>query len=192
MGYRALAFTDHVDASNYDIVVPKIVRLCDELEGQPVNVLPGVELTHVPPDHIRDLTAKCRDMGAAIVVAHGETIVEPVTPGTNRAAIEARVDILAHPGLITDEDAVLAAERGVALEISGRGGHSFANGHVAAAAKKHGASLVFNTDAHAPRDLMDKSMAWKVSAGAGMADAEIEEMFGFARDMVKRAREKRM
>jgi histidinol phosphatase-like PHP family hydrolase len=68
-------------------------------------------------------------------VVHGETIVEPVLPGTNRAAIAAGVDILAHPGLITKEEAMLAAQKGVLLEITTRRGHSFTNGHVASIAR---------------------------------------------------------
>ena len=43
--------------------------------------------------------------------------MEPVEPGTNEAAIRSPwVDVLAHPGLITPEEARLAAERGVRLE----------------------------------------------------------------------------
>ena len=35
------------------------------------------------------------------VVVHGETLVEPVEPGTNRAAVSCpEVDILAHPGCL--------------------------------------------------------------------------------------------
>jgi len=185
MGYRAIAFTDHVDVSNYDLVVPRLARLCRELEGFSVTVLPGAELTHVPPEKIGDLVKRCRGAGAKIIVVHGETIVEPVAPGTNRAAIEAGADILAHPGLITDEDAGLAARKGVALEISGRGGHSFTNGRVLAMARKNGASLVFNTDAHAPRDLMDSSMARKVAMGAGMTEEEVEAMFAGSLKLVE-------
>ncbi|MGK7345615.1 MAG: histidinol phosphate phosphatase domain-containing protein [Candidatus Nitrospinota bacterium M3_3B_026] len=186
-GYRAIAFTDHVDASNYDFTAPRIARACDELAGGPVTALPGVEITHVPPDRIGDLVKSCREAGARIIVVHGESIVEPVAPGTNRAAIEAGVDILAHPGLITGEDAALAAEMGVLLEISGRGGHSFTNGHVAATARKAGAGLVFNTDAHRIGDLMDAEMAFKVALGAGMSEGEVERMFEAAMELVRKA-----
>ena len=186
MGYRVLAFTDHVDASNYDFVIPGIVRVCEELDGQPITVLPGVEITHVPPEKIKGLADRCRDMGAKVIVVHGETIVEPVAPGTNRAAIEAGVDILAHPGLITEEEAALAAEKGVALEISGRGGHSFTNGHVLSMARKSGAQLVFDTDAHQPKDLMDKATAFRVALGAGMTGTEAETMFDFAENLAGR------
>ena len=35
--------------------------------------------------------ASSRELGAKIVVVHGETVAEPVEPGNNRAAIEAGV-----------------------------------------------------------------------------------------------------
>ncbi|MBU1083703.1 MAG: histidinol phosphate phosphatase domain-containing protein, partial [Candidatus Omnitrophica bacterium] len=94
--------------------------------------------------------------GALIVVGHGESPAEPVIKGTNRAAIEAGVDILAHPGNISPEDALLAAENGVYLEITSRRGHSFGNEHVFAEALKAGAEMVFNTDSHGPEDLMSE------------------------------------
>lgn len=187
-GYRTIAFTDHVDNSNYDIIAPHLARFCQEMEDSSITVIAGVELTHVPPKMIANLVVKCRDLGATIVLVHGETIIEPVEPGTNRAAIEAGVDILAHPGLISTEDAKEAADRGVALEISGRGGHSFANGHVVSVARETGAKLIFSTDAHQPRDLMSRDMAITVSQAAGMNSQEIDKMFANANDLVVRAK----
>ena len=81
-------------------------------------------------------------------MAHGETIAEPVAPGTNRAALESDIDILAHPGLISEQEVIVAGEKGILLEISARKGHSLTNGHVARLAKNVGAKLVINTDAH--------------------------------------------
>lgn len=78
----------------------------------------------------------------------------PVIPGTNAAAIQAGVDILAHPGFIREEDARLAAEKGVYLEITSREGHSEGNEHVFETATKTGARLVLNTDTHSPEDLL--------------------------------------
>lgn len=187
IGITALAITDHADYSNYDTVLAGLTRFCLQYTGSPVAVLPGVEITHAPPWQIKKLVKLCRAAGAKIVVVHGETVVEPVEPGTNRAAIEAGVDILAHPGLITDDDATLAAEKGVALEISGRGGHSYTNGHVASVARRRGAALVFNTDSHAPRDLMGDVMARIVARGAGLSDEEVTAMFENSRMIVERA-----
>ncbi len=187
VGYRYIAFTDHVDASNCEIVVPAIAQFCKEFDGGAIRTIPGVELTHVPPAAIADVAEKCRKLGAKLILVHGETIVEPVAEGTNRAAIEAKVDIIAHPGLIDDESAKLAAKNGVALEISGRRGHGFTNGHVLAMARAYGAPLVFNTDSHQPSDLMNRDMANKVAAGAGMSDDEIETMFNYAQALAEKA-----
>ncbi|PLX88619.1 MAG: PHP domain-containing protein [Desulfuromonas sp.] len=173
-GYRALAITDHADQSNLEMLLSNMVGVVDELgRANNLEVLVGVELTHVPPRMIAECTRRARALGAQLVVCHGETIVEPVADGTNRAAIEAGVDILSHPGLISDEDVRLAAQKGVALEISTRKGHCLANGHVARLAREYGASLVINNDAHAPGDLMSLEMACNVALGAGMSNEEV-------------------
>jgi histidinol phosphatase-like PHP family hydrolase len=122
-----------------------------------------------------------------LVVVHGQTIVEPVPAGTNRAAIEAGVDILAHPGLITAEDVHLAAERGVALEISARRGHSLTNGHVLRLARSVGATLVLNTDAHGPYDLIAESYARSILQGAG---CDLEELQPILENSVRIAQSK--
>jgi histidinol phosphatase-like PHP family hydrolase len=133
------------------------------------------------------LTRKARKMGAVIVVAHGETLVEPVHPGTNRAAIEAKVDILAHPGLITRPEAELAAKNGVYLEITTRKGHSLSNGHVATMAAATGAKLVIDTDSHEPGDLVTEEFARTVLLGAGIDRRQIDGIFQNSRDLVQRA-----
>ncbi len=167
-GYRALGITDHVDFANIEFIlsqVPKIKEIEDVLD---IKILCGVELTHVPPPKIEKLAKLAKKLGAEIIVVHGETPVEPVAPGTNRAALESGIDILAHPGFITPEDADLAKDNGVCLEITARGGHNMTNGHVARIAQESGASLVVNTDAHAPEDLIDRSRAIEIAMGAGL------------------------
>lgn len=62
------------------------------------------EITHVPPSRIAEVSEKAKKLGAKIVVIHGETISEPVAPGTNHESIMCEfVDILAHPGFISEE-----------------------------------------------------------------------------------------
>lgn len=186
-GCRYVGISDHVDSSNLDSVAPRIAAVAAENNGHTrIVMVPGVELTHVPPPLFASLTRRARELGAAYVVAHGESPVEPVAPGTNRAAIEAGVDILAHPGLITEEEAALAAERGVLLEITARKGHSLTNGHVARMARAAGASLVLNTDAHAPGDLIDLDFARIVARGAGLDDEEFERMRNRSLDLIRR------
>ncbi|ADY73488.1 PHP domain protein [Desulfurobacterium thermolithotrophum DSM 11699] len=178
IGYRALAITDHVDYSNYRFVLERLYETVDILnENTSLTVIPGVEITHVPPVKIPELIQKCRETGAKLVVVHGETVVEPVASGTNRAAIEGKADILAHPGLITKEEVELAVENGIYLEITSRKGHNITNGHVAKLAKEIGAKLVINTDTHSPGDLIPRSFAIKVGIGAGLTIQEVEECF---------------
>jgi len=187
-GYRAIAITDHADHSNLDFIIPRIVTVCEKIsEVSSLRVLPGIELTHVHPEHISSLAREARALGAKIIVVHGETVVEPVMPGTNRAALEASVDILAHPGLLTEEEAKIAAGSSVFLEISARQGHSLANGRVAALARRFGAKLVLNTDAHTPRDLVDRNMATVIARGAGMSEEEIGMMFKNSESLVEEA-----
>jgi histidinol phosphatase-like PHP family hydrolase len=180
-GYRCLVIADHVDHSVIDFTVPRLVKVCRELAGLvSIRVKPGAELTHVRPEHFARLTKEARRLGAEVVLGHGETLVEPVISGTNRAAIEAGVDVLAHPGLISMADARLAARKGVCLEISGRQGHSLTNGHVAAVARAAGARLVFGSDSHIPGDLVPRPMAERIAAGAGLSPGEIKRMFARA------------
>ena len=187
-GYTVLGISDHVDFTNIETVIISIMKLKKEIEyHEGIQIVPGVEITHCPARLIGELTAKARKMGIAYVVVHGETIAEPVEVGTNRAAIEAKVDILAHPGLISEEDVALAAEKGVLLEISSRKGHSLTNGHVAKLALAAGAGLIFNTDSHSPSDLVDKEHALRIAMGAGLSKDDFLAMQRNALELVGRA-----
>lgn len=187
MGYSAIAITDHADASNLDFIVPRIIEACNVINKRwNIKAIPGVELTHIPPDTIADLTNEARLLGARLVLVHGETIVEPVIPGTNRAAIEAGVDILAHPGLIDKKDLLLAKKKGIYLEITTRSGHSYTNGYVASEAMKIGAKLIINTDSHQPGDLVSDAMAGRVLMGAGIPVRLMKEIFNNSKEIVKR------
>ncbi|MBU0985678.1 MAG: histidinol phosphate phosphatase domain-containing protein [Proteobacteria bacterium] len=176
-GLTGIGITDHGDLSNIDFIIPRIVTIARELNKVlNITVVPGIEITHVPPEMFKETVAKARALGAKIIVAHGETLAEPVAPGTNRAAIDADIDVLAHPGLISEEDVFRAKAKGVLLEISARKGHSLANGHVARLAAKAGAKLVINTDAHEPGDLMGQNLARRIVCGAGLTERDFEIM----------------
>jgi len=188
-GYRALAITDHADHSNIDFVVPRLVKVCAKLsESGDMIVIPGIELTHVPPVFIAELAKEARSLGAKIILVHGETIVEPVPPGSNLAALKAPIDILAHPGLITEEEGLLASSNKIFLEITTRKGHSLTNGHVLKTARRSGAGLILNTDSHSPEDLMSLEKAVKIARGAGMTEEEIMAMFKNAEFLAHRNR----
>ncbi len=187
-GYKVIAITDHADASNIDFIIPRMAVACSELSRcWKIKALPGIELTHIPPETFAELVDRARSLGAAIVVAHGETLVEPVHAGTNRAAIEARVDILAHPGLITKEEAKLAARNGVCLEITSRKGHSLSNGHVAKIALETGTKLVIDTDSHEPGDLITDEFAYSVLRGAGLSGDKITEIMNNSKELAAKA-----
>jgi histidinol phosphatase-like PHP family hydrolase len=186
-GYKTIAITDHADHSNIDFIIPRMVKVCSRItEKGGIKVIPGIELTHVHPDDIAALASEARKLGAKIVVVHGQTITEPVPVGTNLAAIKAGVDILAHPGLITEEEAQLAVQKNVYLEITTRRGHSLTNGHVAVLAKKHQARLVLDNDAHSVSDFVGEAMAMKIARGAGLTDTEISAMLDNSRRIVQR------
>lgn len=187
IGYRALAITDHADHSNIDFIIPRLVKALKEIQPYtPLVLIPGIEITHVPPASIPELAKEARTLGAKIVVVHGETLVEPVKEGTNKAALQSDIDILAHPGLISEEEVKEASKRGIYLEITARKGHSLSNGHVARLAQKYSAKLVINTDAHSPGDLISKDFASRVLKGAGLSDTDIQEIFRNMEDIVRR------
>jgi len=187
-GYKALAITDHVDQSNIDIVIPRIVKAIKALrDAVSIKVIPGAEITHVPPALISSMVKEARQLGAKIVVVHGETIAEPVAAGTNKAAIEAGADIVSHPGIISTEDLLLAKEKGVALEITSRKGHCLSNGHVAKEGIKSGVSLVINTDAHSPADLITRETAKKILRAAGIEENRVESIFENSKALMEKA-----
>ena len=174
LDHETIAITDHIDSSN----VSSVAKLADAIEdinnNWDINVVPGAEVTHVPVEVIDRLAKKARDFGAKIVVVHGETLAEPVVEGTNLKAVESEdVDILAHPGLITIEEAEIAKDNNIFLEISGRKGHSLANGHVAKIATETGANLVINTDTHSPDNLITFEEAKKIGFGAGLSEKQV-------------------
>ena len=142
LGHETIAITDHVDYSNIE-TIPNIKKAIDDINKN------------------WDITV------------HGETLNEPVIGGTNLAAVSCKdVDILGHPGLITEEEAEIALENDVTLEISARKGHCLGNGHVANIARKVGNDLVVDTDTHAPDDLITFERAIEIALGAGMSREE--------------------
>ena len=191
-GYRMLGLSDHSDIATLPAQMPVIIsaaRTENRNQGG-VFVFAGTEITHVRPAQIGEAVKLARDLGAWYVIVHGETLSEPVAAGTNRAAIEAGVDILAHPGLIGEDEVKLAAERGVMLEISGKRGHCLANGHVARLARRHGAMLLFGSDSHTVGEMPTRDHAERICLAAGLDPAEVDAMFARAFDFGKKLRER--
>jgi histidinol phosphatase-like PHP family hydrolase len=186
-GYRILGISDHVDVTTIETVAASILKLLKYNElHEGLRIVAGAELTHCPVKQIGELTTMARKLGFSYVVVHGETIAEPVEKGTNAAAIEAGVDILAHPGLITPKEVEAARDRGVLLEITTRKGHSLTNGHVAKLAGAAGAKLVINTDSHSPSDLVTDAEALNVALGAGLGEQDFAAMQHNAEALIRK------
>ncbi len=186
-GYTAIGISDHVDSTNMEGVIAAMRKLAEKASAyEGITVIAGVELTHVPPVLIGELIAAARKLGALYVVVHGETIVEPVQRGTNRAAIEGGADILAHPGLITEEEVRLAKEKGVFLEITTRRGHSLTTAHVARLAETPPPPLSLNTQTHDPGDPAAREEAKRIVLGAGLTALAFDGMRENSRKLVKR------
>ena len=177
-GYKVIAITDHVDYSNIDQVIPAILKFTRNWPKEStIKVLPGVELTHLPLGQFESMVKHCRKKGIKVIIGHGETTVEPVFQGTNRAALEADIDILAHPGWISDADVKLAQSRGIFLEITSRHGHNATNSFVAKRAMKFGAKLILNHDSHNPEDIISPALLKKVGLKAGLTASQIASIY---------------
>lgn len=174
-GYNCIAITDHADYSNIKATTGAIVNFCHHWPKKfPIKVLPGIELTHLPLSQFKPLASYARKRGIKIIIAHGETIVEPVIKGTNAAALEADIDILAHPGLITDEETRLAKKKGIFLEVTSRVDHRDTNSQVVEKALKFGAKLILNNDSHRIEDIITPVQLIKVGIDAGLSRKQIE------------------
>jgi len=175
-GYKVIGLTDHVDYSNIEFVYTSLKQFTDTMKKSEwdIIVIPGVEITHVPTAKIEKIIQKAKDLKIPLIIVHGETPVEPVEVGTNRAAIESGADIVAHPGLITEEDIKRAVELGVTLEITARKGHSLTNGHVAKMALKYNACLTLDSDSHSHQDFLTPELRVKVLKGCGMEKNQID------------------
>jgi len=175
-GNSAIAITDHVDFSNLEETLSSITKFIKEQgPSLPIKVLPGVEISYLAPDLIKKVALKARKLGAKIIIVHGESVVEPAVPkGTNHAALQLKglVDILAHPGKISEEDTLLAKINKIYLELSARRSHSKGNKHVAKMAKQFGAKLLVNTDSHCEHDLINQEQALQIAKAAGLNPAE--------------------
>lgn len=177
-GYAALAITDHTGPGSLARIIKEVSVDCELARAHwGIMVIPGVELTHLPSQAINDTAKKAKELGARLVVVHGETPVEPVEEGTNLAAVRSRyVDILAHPGHMVEEVAEIASENGIFIEITTRRGHSTANAHVAKLAGKAGALMLLNSDTHDEDDLLTDLQAREVLRQAGLSSRKFKQI----------------
>lgn len=190
-GYKAIAITDHVDFSNIDLVIKAILTFTSHWPKDcQIKVLPGVELTHLPLEQFKPLARYARKQGIKIIIGHGQTLAEPVIEGTNRAALESDIDILAHPGLITREETQIAKKRGVFLEITSRKGHWDTNMHVVERALEFDARLILNHDSHSPEDIISPDELKNIAIRSGLNLKMINQIYKDTEALI-RTKEKR-
>jgi putative hydrolase len=176
-GYKAIALTDHVDSGTMEWVINQLLKICQDTSTYSnIIAIPGVEITHQPPETIPELVKEARAQGARLVVVHGESPVEPVPPRTNYYALQSDIDFLAHPGLISPEELMIAQQKGIPLELSARCGHSLTNGYLVAMAHKYNVKLIINSDAHSHLDFLTPELWRKVGLGAGLSEEELKQV----------------
>lgn len=177
LGHKALAVTDHIALDDPQPLLHHLRQEAMAWDGEALTTLIGVEVTMVAPGRIPEVVRAARRAGAEVVIVHGETPANPVPPGTNRAAVELNdVDILAHPGFLTVEEAELAKAHDVILELTARSLHMVTNGHVARTALEVGNDLVVDSDAHATDELVPLLQAERVARGAGVPESALQRI----------------
>jgi len=172
--HLAVAIADHVDKSNIRGLVRGLVDVARDVNSLwDIRLLVGVEITHVPHQTIDELARTSKEMGANIVVVHGESPVEPVAKGTNAAAARSRyVDIIAHPGRLSIEDARSAADAGKFAEITAKKGHGKTNSWVARVCTETGLDMLVNTDLHSPEDFISQERALGIALESGLSEKD--------------------
>jgi putative hydrolase len=174
--YKAIAITDHVGIGSLERIIVEVTKDCALAQAHwDIIAIPGVELTLLPAAAIAETAKQAKELGAQLVLVHGETGLEPIEPGTNLAAVNSpHVDILAHPGLLSLEEAETAAANGVFIELTARKSYSSRNGHIVKITRLAGAKLLINSDAHEKQELLTPALAHAIAQGAGLDDREIE------------------
>lgn len=193
-GYRALGLTDHVGVGALHELMSRLKADRDVIERHwPIHVVVGVELTHLPPEALFEAANLAREAGAELIVLHGETPAEPVLPGTVCAGITTGlIDVVGHPGLLSEEDVQLAKEYDVYLELTARGSHALTNGHVARLALRIGAKLLVNSDAHDACDLLTPERQRIAALGAGVDEASLPDVLqNWPEELLRRTIERR-
>ncbi len=177
-GYRCIGITDHASYSNLEHLTESVKKDCELAEKYwDIIAVPGVELTNVPAASIDGMARSAKELGARMVVVHGESIVEEVEEGTNLAALRSEyVDLLAHPGIMTSEEASLAAKNDIYIEITSRTGHSLTNGRVVETGRKAGVKFLINSDSHSFSDLYRGDFQREVALGSGLSSEECDRI----------------
>ena len=103
--------------------------------------------------------------------------MEEVEEGTNLAAVKSEyVDLLSHPGIISTEEAKLAAKNDIYIEITSRVGHSLTNGRVVETGRKEGVKFLINSDSHNYTNLYRGDFQKEVAFGSGLNLEEYDQI----------------
>ena len=177
-GYKCIGITDHASYSNIDQLIESISKDCKLISGYwDIIAIPGVEITNVPAESIDEMAKYAKEKGAKLVIAHGESIIEKVERGTNLSAVKSKyVDVLAHPGFITFEEAEIAVKNDIYIELTRRAGHSLTNGIVAKIGTSAGAKFLISSDAHGAGDLFSGNWQEKIALAAGLTKEQTERI----------------
>lgn len=191
----AIAITDHFIGDEFfinKILYPNISSLDKFLNHinksirkfKTDDLIFGIEITRVNPKRIHKI-AKAAKEHNLIVIVHGETEIDKVPPGTNTTALDCEyVDILAHPGHLSEEDALKAKENNVFIEINAR--HKSENPKIVRICKKFNLKMVINTDAHSVEELVDYNGAKKIGMDAGLSEDEVLKANENAKEIFKK------
>ena len=177
-GYKCIGITDHGSYSTLERVIESAKKDCELAEKYwDIIAVPGIELTNIPAASVNEMARSAKEIGARMVVVHGETIVEEVEEGTNLAAVKSEyVDLLSHPGIISTEEAKLAAKNDIYIEITSRVGHSLTNGRVVETGRKEGVKFLINSDSHNYTNLYRGDFQKEVAFGSGLNLEEYDQI----------------
>lgn len=180
-GYKCIGITDHGSYSNLEHVIGSVKKDCELAEKYwDIIAIPGIELTNIPAVSVDEMARSAKELGVRMVAVHGESIAEEVEEGTNLAAVKSEyVDMLAHPGLITSEEAMLAAKNDIYIEITKRVGHSLTNGRVVEVGRKAGVKFLLNSDSHNYPDLYRGDFQKEVALGSGLSIEEYNRIIDY-------------
>ena len=180
-GYKCIGITDHGSYSNLECVIGAVRKDCELAEKYwDIIAVPGVELTNIPAASVDEMARSAKELGVKMVVVHGESIVEEVEEGTNLAAVKSEyVDMLAHPGIMTSEEAMLAVKNDIYIEITKRVGHSLTNGRVVEIGRKAGVKFLLNSDSHSYTDLYRGDSQKEVALGSGLSIEEYNRIIDY-------------
>ena len=180
-GYSCIGITDHGSYSTLERVIESTKKDC-ELAEKYWNIIavPGIELTNIPAASVDEMARSAKELGISMVAVHGESIVEEVEEGTNLAALRSEyVDMLAHPGIMTSEEAKLAVKNDIYIEITKRVGHSLTNGRVVVVGREAGVRFLINSDSHSYQDLYRGDFQKEVALGSGLSNEEYERIIDY-------------